>query len=56
MIDEAKFIRALRTDRFLTYKGRSQNDLLIVLANVFGLDLKTFGKPEWFTGPVAGLV
>ena len=31
------------------------NDLLCALANLYGLELKTFGKPDYCSGPLAGL-
>ena len=49
---------ALRTGRFLSYEGQglSHNNLLVSLLNAMDLPDQTFGKPEWCTGPLTGLL
>jgi hypothetical protein len=48
---------ALRTGRYLKYEGDvPHNNLLVSLLNVMGLPDTTFGRPEWCTGPLDGLV
>jgi hypothetical protein len=48
---------ALRSGRFLRYSADlSHNDLLLSLLRVFGLNDETFGRPEWCSGPLPGLV
>jgi hypothetical protein len=48
---------ALRTGRFLTYAGDvPHNNLLVSLMNIMGLPDQTFGKPDWCTGPLTGLI
>ncbi len=48
---------ALRTGRFLTYAGDvPHNNLLVSLMNIMGLPDQTFGKPDWCTGPLSGLI
>jgi hypothetical protein len=48
---------ALRTGRFLQYSGDvPHNDLLLSILNAFGLPDTTFGRREWCTGPLAGLL
>ena len=48
---------ALTTGRFLTYAGDvPHNNLLVSLLNAMGLPDQTFGKPDWCTGPLPGLV
>jgi hypothetical protein len=48
---------ALRTGRFLEYAGDvPHNNLLVSILNTFGLSDTTFGRPEWCTGPLSGLL
>ena len=48
---------ALETGRLLKYAGNvPHNNLLVSLLNVMGLPDTTFGRPEWCTGPLTGLV
>jgi hypothetical protein len=48
---------ALETGRFLSYEGDvPHNNLLVSLLNLMGLPDTTFGRPEWCTGPLDGLV
>jgi hypothetical protein len=46
----------LRPGRFLKYGGRSHNDLLVSILNLFGDTRTTFGDPEYCEGPLSGLV
>ena len=47
---------ALRTGRFLRYDGQAMphNNLLVSSLNAMGVPDRTFGKPDWCTGPLAG--
>jgi Protein of unknown function (DUF1552) len=45
----------LRTNRWVRKWGRSHNDLLVSLFNLFGDPRQTFGSPEYCTGPLGGL-
>jgi hypothetical protein len=46
----------LRTGRYLRYQGEvPHNNLLVSLANIFGVGITRFGRPEWCTGPLSGL-
>ena len=48
---------ALETGRFLRYPERTpHNDLLVSILNVMGIETQSFGRPEWCTGPLAGIV
>ncbi len=47
---------ALKTGRYLDYKGASHNNLLVSLQNAYGIPDATFGNPDYCTGPLAGLV
>ncbi len=48
---------ALKTGRFLHYpEGTPHNNLLVSLLNVMGIEDQTFGRPEWCTGPLDGVV
>jgi len=49
---------ALRTGRFLRYDGQGlpHNNLLVSILNAMGVPDTTFGKPDWCTGPLAGLL
>ena len=48
---------ARRTGRFLQYGGGvPHNNLLVSLLNVYGIADTSFGKPDWCTGPLSGLV
>ncbi len=46
---------AIKTGRYLDVGGRSNTDLLLSVAQAFGVDIETFGHPEHCTGPIAGL-
>lgn len=47
----------LRTGRYLKYAaGTSHNDLLVSILNLLGLAERSFGHPEYCTGPLVGLV
>jgi hypothetical protein len=46
---------ALRTGRFLTYKGTPHNNLLVSCMNMMGVAGTTFGNPTFCTGPLANL-
>jgi hypothetical protein len=48
---------ALKTKRWLRYSGNEpHNNLLVSMLNLMGVEAKTFGKADWCTGPIAGLV
>jgi hypothetical protein len=49
---------ALRTGRFLRYDGQSlpHNNLLVSILNAMDVPDRTFGKPDWCTGPLTGLL
>lgn len=49
---------ALRTGRVLSYQGQAlpHNNLLVSLLNAMGVPDQKFGKPEWCTGPLQGLI
>jgi len=48
---------ALETGRFLEFDGDvPHNNLLVSLLQTMGLPDTTFGRPEWCTGPLAGLI
>jgi hypothetical protein len=49
---------ALRTGRFLSYEGQNipHNNLLVSVLNALGLPDRTFGKAEWCSGPLTGLL
>ena len=44
-----------KTGRWLDTKKTPHNNLLVSLANAMGMPIKTFGRAEWCTGPLAGL-
>jgi hypothetical protein len=46
---------ALRTGRFLTYKGDSHSNLLVSCMNAMGVPGTRFGDPAFCTGPLANL-
>src|SRR5262249_43983040 len=48
---------ALLTGRYLAYDGQSvpHNNLLVSILNAMGVPDRTFGKPDWCTGPLTGL-
>jgi hypothetical protein len=46
---------AVRPGRFLQFQGRSHNDLLVAIQNVFGIDSNTFGRAEFCSGALPGL-
>lgn len=48
-----------RMGRFLKFPYKDtvrHNNLLLSFVNAMGIDDTTFGKPEWCTGPLAGMV
>jgi hypothetical protein len=49
---------ALRTGRYLSYEGQGipHNNLLVSLLNVVGIPDASFGKSDWCTGPLTGLL
>jgi hypothetical protein len=49
---------ALRTGRSLAYDGQGlpHNNLLVSILNAMGVADNTFGKPDWCTGPLTGLL
>jgi hypothetical protein len=47
---------ALRTGRYLKYEDSPpHNDLLVSLLNLMGIPARTFGHPDWCTGPLPRL-
>ena len=47
----------LPSKRWLRYSGNEpHNNLLVSLLNLMGVEAKTFGNPDWCTGPLKGLV
>jgi hypothetical protein len=60
-VDDVPYILAgsggghFRTGRFVQQNGRAHNDLLISLAHAFGLEVDSFGDPQFCTGPIAEL-
>jgi hypothetical protein len=49
---------ALRTGRFVRYDGQGlpHNNLLVSILNAMDVPDRTFGKPDWCTGPLTGLL
>lgn len=48
---------ALGTGRFLNFPDAlPHNNLLVSLLNIMGIPDESFGRPEWCTGPLRGLV
>jgi hypothetical protein len=49
---------ALRTGRYLSYDGQNlpHNNLLLSIVNAMGVPDTTFGKPDWCSGPLSGLL
>ena len=49
---------ALQTGRSLSYDGQGlpHNNLLVSILNAMGVPDTTFGKPDWCTGPLTGLL
>jgi hypothetical protein len=49
---------ALRTGRFLRYDGQGipHNNLLVSILNAMGVPDRSFGRAEWCTGPLRGLL
>lgn len=45
----------LRGGRHLRYPDVAHNDLLVSIANAFGIAVQTFGLPEYSSGPLPGL-
>ncbi len=45
----------VKPGRWLTFNGRSHNDLLVAIQNVFGIDSNTFGRAEFCSGALPGL-
>jgi hypothetical protein len=46
----------MRGGRWLKHGGRTHNDLLVSILNLFGDERETFGTPQHCTGPVGNLV
>ena len=46
----------LNSGRLLDYGGRSHNDLLVSILNLFGDDRNTFGDQRYCNGPLSGIV
>jgi hypothetical protein len=46
----------LGTGRWLQYAGESHNDLLVSILNLFGDARRTFGYPQYCTGPLENIV
>jgi hypothetical protein len=48
----------LRTGRFLSYEGQglAHNNMMVSLLNAMDIPDTTFGKPDWCTGPLTGLI
>jgi hypothetical protein len=46
---------AVKTGRFLSYRGLAANHLFVSMMNAFGVAGDTFGDPSW-RGPLAGLL
>jgi hypothetical protein len=48
----------VRTGRFLRYDGQElpHNNLLLSILNAMGVPDRSFGKPDWCTGPLTGLI
>jgi len=44
---------AIRSGRWVKYSALPHNNLLVSLANAYGLGLSTFGKANFCTGPLA---
>jgi hypothetical protein len=42
----------LRTGRWLRFDGRPHNDLLTAIANLYGLDVRSYGRPKFNTSPL----
>ena len=48
---------AIDTGRFLRFDGDvPHNNLLLSLIQAMGLDDRSFGNPDWCTGPLIGLL
>jgi hypothetical protein len=45
----------MRTGRWVNYGGRSHNDLLVSILNLFGDDRQSFGDPQFNGGPAGNL-
>ena len=45
----------LRGGRHLRYPDVAHNDLLVSIANAFGIATRSFGLPEYSSGPLPGL-
>lgn len=46
----------LKGGRHLTYRNASHNDLLVSVMQLMGLEVSTFGHPDFCTGPLTGLI
>lgn len=44
-----------RTGRYVSFQGKSMNDLLVSVAQAMGVNITTFGDPNLCQGPLAGL-
>jgi hypothetical protein len=45
----------VRPGRWLEFQGRSHNDLLVAIQNVFGIESNSFGRAEFCSGAAPGL-
>jgi hypothetical protein len=45
----------LKGGRFVDYGGKSHNDLLVSILNLFGDTRSTYGHEQYCTGPIGGL-
>jgi hypothetical protein len=48
----------LRTGRFVSYEGQGlpHNNMMVSILNAFDIPDRTFGKADWCTGPLVGLL
>jgi hypothetical protein len=46
----------LQTGQHLDFDGRAHNDLLVTLMQAMGLNIDTFGNPDYVTGPLSGVL
>ena len=47
---------ALATGRFASFESASANDLLAAVANAYGMEMQTFGHPDYATAPLSGVL
>jgi hypothetical protein len=46
----------LKTGQYAKFEGRSTNDLYVTLLEAFGIDKKTFGRPDFVQGVLPGIL